>query len=105
MPGPESLTVILIAETQSEANGPWMLLKQLGYNNLKVMLGGWNYYANPIDPYDMPETPPYLNVARIEVSDLDAMLDFLGTDAGQEFVGSWSVYVDPQAIFTVGREV
>jgi len=56
----DSLTVILIAETQTEANGPWIVLKQLGYNNLKVMLGGWNYYASPIDPYDMPETPPYL---------------------------------------------
>jgi len=56
----DSLTVVLIAETQSEANGPWILLKQLGYNNLQVMLGGWNYYSNPIDPYDMPETPPYL---------------------------------------------
>jgi len=56
----DSLTVILIAETQSEANGPWIVLKQLGYNNLKVMLGGWNYYANPMDPYDMPEVPPYL---------------------------------------------
>ncbi len=56
----DSLIVILIAETQTEAIGPWMLLKQLGYNNLHVMLGGWNYYANPIDPYDMPEIAPYL---------------------------------------------
>jgi hypothetical protein len=54
---------------------------------------------------DLPETPPYLYVAKIEVSDLDAMLNFLGTDAGQEFVKSWSVYVDPQAIFTIGHEV
>jgi len=33
------------------------------------------------------------------------MLGFLGTDAGQEFVQSWSVYVDPKAIFTIGHKV
>jgi hypothetical protein len=53
----------------------------------------------------LPTEPPYLYVAKIEVSDLDAMLSFLGTDAGKEFVGSWSVYIDPTAIFTLGHEV
>ena len=54
---------------------------------------------------ELPTEPPYLYVAKIEVSDLDAMLNFLGTDAGKEFVGSWSVYIDPTAIFTIGHEV
>ncbi|MFH1699182.1 MAG: hypothetical protein ABIE07_01230 [Candidatus Zixiibacteriota bacterium] len=54
---------------------------------------------------ELPAEPPYLYVAKIEVSDLDAMLSFLGTDAGQQFVKSWSVYIDPTAIFTVGHEV
>jgi len=53
----------------------------------------------------LPEEPPYLYLAKIEVSDLDAMLSFLGTDAGKEFVKSWSVYIDPTAIFTMGHEV
>jgi hypothetical protein len=44
-------------------------------------------------------------VAKIEVSDLNAMVSFLGTDAGKDFVKSWSVYVDPKAIFTMGHEV
>jgi len=44
-------------------------------------------------------------VAKIEVSDLDAMVSFLGTDAGKEFAKSWSVFVDPKAIFTLGHEV
>jgi hypothetical protein len=44
-------------------------------------------------------------VAKIEVSDLDAMVAFLGTDAGKDFVKSWSVYVAPDAIFTMGHEV
>ena len=29
----------------------------------------------------------------------------LGTDEGKEFVKSWSVYFDPAAIFTTGREI
>ena len=54
---------------------------------------------------ELPTEPPYLYVAKIEVSDLDAMLSFLGTDAGKEFVRSWSVYIAPTAIFTMGHEV
>ncbi len=53
----------------------------------------------------LPTEPPYRYVAKIEVSDLDAMLSFLRTDTGKEFVSSWSVYVDPTAIFTIGHEV
>ena len=54
---------------------------------------------------DLPEAPPYTYVAKIEVSDLDAMVSFLGTQAGKDFVKSWSVYVDPTAIFTMGHEI
>ncbi len=54
---------------------------------------------------ELPAEPPYHSVAKIEVSDLDAMLSFLGTDAGKEFVKSWSVYMDPTSIFTIGHEV
>ena len=54
---------------------------------------------------ELPSEPPYLYIAKIEVSDLDAMLSFLGTDAGKEFVESWSVYLDPTAIFTIGSEI
>lgn len=56
----DSITVILYANTQLDANGSWMLLKQLGYSNIKVLLGGYNYLANDdIDYYDMPEIPEY----------------------------------------------
>ena len=54
---------------------------------------------------ELPSDSPYMYVAKIEVSDLDAMVSFLGTDAGKEFVQSWSVYIDPTAIFTLGHEV
>ena len=54
---------------------------------------------------ELPSETPYLYVAKIEVSDLDAMVSFLGTDDGKAFVKSWSVYVDPKAIFTLGHEI
>ncbi len=54
---------------------------------------------------ELPTGSPYQYVAKIEVSDLDAMVSFLGTDAGKEFVKSWSVYIDPTAIFTMGHEI
>ncbi len=41
-------------------------------------------------------------VAKVEVSDLDAMVSIPGTDEGKEFVKSWSIYVDSKAIFTLG---
>jgi hypothetical protein len=33
------------------------------------------------------------------------LIRVLGIDAGKEFVESWSVYIDPTAIFTIGHEV
>jgi hypothetical protein len=54
---------------------------------------------------ELPSESPYLYVAKFEVSDLDAMMSFLGTDAGKEFVKSWSVYVDPKAFLTKAHEV
>ncbi len=54
---------------------------------------------------ELPAESPYMYIAKIEVSDLDAMVNFLGTDAGKEFVKSWSVYLDPKSIFTLGNDV
>jgi len=54
---------------------------------------------------ELPSKSPYTYVAKIEVSDLDAMVSFLGTDAGKEFVKSWSVFIDPTAIFTMGHKM
>ncbi|MFP4470067.1 MAG: rhodanese-like domain-containing protein [Bacteroidota bacterium] len=57
----DSLTVVLYSTDEAAAVNPWMLLSQMGYRHLKVMRGGWDYYANePLDPYDMPEVPKYM---------------------------------------------
>lgn len=40
----DGIVVLLYAETQRDANGPWMVLRQLGFDNVKILLGGYNYY-------------------------------------------------------------
>ena len=54
---------------------------------------------------DMPKESPYQYIAKLEVSDLGAMVSFLGTDAGKDFMKSWSVFLDPTSIFTMAHEV
>jgi len=53
----------------------------------------------------MPSDSPYMYVAMIEVSDLEAMVNFMGADEGKEFFKSWSVFIDPKSIFTLGHEL
>lgn len=36
--------MIFYGNDQSQANGPWLLLVQLGINNIKVLAGGYEYY-------------------------------------------------------------
>jgi len=52
-------TAILYDEDQSLANGPWMLLLQLGFDNVKVMQGGWDCFAAP-DTRNNPDKPDWL---------------------------------------------
>lgn len=67
----DSVEVILYGKDQLEANGGWMLLRQLGYSNVKVMLGGYDYYStSSLDLYDLPEIPEYM----VE----EPMFDFAG---------------------------
>jgi len=78
---------------------PWCA----GFNTWKID----NVLAPAVSEPDgeLPSEAPYMYIAKIEVSDLDAMVNFLGTEEGKAFVKSWSVYVDPKAIFTLGHEV
>jgi len=40
----QKFTVVLYGEDQLQANGPWMLFRQVGFDNVKVLLGGYQYY-------------------------------------------------------------
>ena len=38
------ISVVLYGDDQLQANGPWMLFRQIGYDNVKVLAGGYDYY-------------------------------------------------------------
>ena len=38
------ITVVLYGEDQLQANGPWMLFRQAGFSNVKILLGGYQFY-------------------------------------------------------------
>jgi rhodanese-related sulfurtransferase len=40
----KNICVVVYANDQLEANGPWMILRQLGFDNVKLLLGGYDYY-------------------------------------------------------------
>jgi hypothetical protein len=54
---------------------------------------------------ELPSESSYMYIAKLEVSDLDAMIKFLETDEGKKFVKSWSVYLDSKSIFTMGHDM
>jgi len=40
----KNITVVLYGNDLLEANGPWMLFRQVGFDNVKVLAGGYQYY-------------------------------------------------------------
>ncbi len=38
------VTVVLCGQDQLQANGPWMLFRMVGFDNVKILLGGYDYY-------------------------------------------------------------
>ncbi|NOX87096.1 MAG: rhodanese-like domain-containing protein [Chlorobi bacterium] len=40
-----NMTVVLYGNDQLQANGPWMWFRQVGFDNVKILLGGYGYYA------------------------------------------------------------
>jgi rhodanese-related sulfurtransferase len=79
----DSLIVVLYGQNQLEANGPWMILQQMGYENIKVLLGGYDYFTTgPLDMYDMPEIPDYL--VEEPAYDYYGIMEALGSRAPDE---------------------
>ena len=41
----DGMVVLLYGDNLIHANGPWMVLQQLGFSNVKALMGGYDYYA------------------------------------------------------------
>lgn len=44
-------SVVIYGDTPIQANGPWMVLQQLGFSNVSYLLGGYNYYIRFMDAH------------------------------------------------------
>ena len=44
-----NITVVLYGKDQLQANGPWMWFRQVGFDNVKILLGGYDYYVTHKD--------------------------------------------------------
>ena len=40
----DGFIVIIYGQDQMQANGPWMVFRQLGFDNVNVLLGGYQHY-------------------------------------------------------------
>jgi 3-mercaptopyruvate sulfurtransferase SseA len=42
----DGILVIIYGEDQIQTNGPWMVFQQIGFDNVSVLLGGYQYYLD-----------------------------------------------------------
>lgn len=90
----DSATVIIYGQTQLDANGPWMILKQMGFQNIKVLMGGYHYFTTgPLDFYDMPEVPEYL--VEEPAFNFFEVMETLGSRSVEEESGTQAEVVIP----------
>lgn len=61
-----NITVILYGQTERESIGPWVLLTEIGYGNIKILLGGFECYTSHAKKCN-PESAQY-NYAKISTS-------------------------------------
>mgnify|MGYP001218963567 CR=1 FL=1 len=54
----EGKTLVLYGNNQSEANGPYVLLRQVGFDNLRVLLGGYPYLKALAEKKQWNDTVP-----------------------------------------------
>ncbi len=40
----DGICILIYGETLLQANGPWMVYRQLGFDNVKALMGGYQYY-------------------------------------------------------------
>jgi rhodanese-related sulfurtransferase len=93
----DGVTIVLVGKDQLEANGAWLILKQTGYDNVRVMPGGYDYYADKgISNNSFTEIPA--NVAEKARCDFKAVLSSFGS------VNSSVVTKTPEPVNIIKKE-
>lgn len=80
----DAVTLVIYGWDQTEANGPWMILKQLGYKNVKILMGGYGYYSGEtFDMFYESEIPQYF-VEEPQYNFLEIMKSFANGSISEE---------------------
>jgi rhodanese-related sulfurtransferase len=74
----EDVTVILYGKDQLEANGAWMILKQTGYDHIRIMPGGFDFYSKADLSLSQTGNKP-IYMAEEPAYDFRAVLNDLGS--------------------------
>ena len=78
----DGIAVVVYADNQLNANGPWMVLRQLGFDNIKILLGGYNYYKewenNLGDSY--ADDAYFLGTANHDFTDVASNVSIMESD-------------------------
>lgn len=85
--------IVLYHESHIETCGPWLVLKQLGYKNMRVMKGGYNYAQGHLVDEFSPLSGQH--------SDEQALYDFvkvINSTGGSATVGSSSKVKAPTTV-------
>ncbi|MEN8115945.1 MAG: rhodanese-like domain-containing protein [Bacteroidota bacterium] len=80
------VTVVLYGEDELQANGPWMLFRQVGFDNVKILLGGYQYYNENKDDLwaTMDDDVYYKGIQRYDYADLAAPKEGSALDADSD---------------------
>ena len=73
----KGFTVVLYGEDELQANGPLMLFRQVGFDNVRLLLGGYQYYfENKDDLYKTKNDDVFLKgMPRYDYADMAAPKD------------------------------
>ena len=88
----DSSIVVFYGNNRVEANGPWMVMTQLGFTNTKILLGGFYAYSKLVYEY---EEVNYFNEEPIVEFAI-----FIENSASNEF---YNEIVAPEVIIPVER--
>ncbi|WP_297088530.1 rhodanese-like domain-containing protein [uncultured Draconibacterium sp.] len=67
-------TIILYGEDELQANGPWLFFHQVGFDNMKLLLGGYKYYNEHKDDLysTMDDDAYYSGFPKFDYADMAA---------------------------------
>lgn len=82
----DGMTVVIYGNDQLQANGPWMVFRQLGFDNVRILLGGYNFFKVWEDMLGDTyyEDSYLLGAPRYDYAEVAASAAIMASDDGDE---------------------